>query len=60
MSDLRTLLNKICRSSSPQVTNAVFLAIPKPLGYGFSEYAIAGAYGTPIVCFTFIYDLSVG
>ncbi|KAI0040200.1 MFS general substrate transporter [Auriscalpium vulgare] len=31
------------------VTIAVFLGVPKPEGYGFSEYAIAGAYGTPIV-----------
>jgi len=30
-------------------TNAVFLAEPPPNGYGFTEYAIAGAYGTPIV-----------
>ncbi|PCH45123.1 MFS general substrate transporter [Wolfiporia cocos MD-104 SS10] len=30
-------------------TNAVFLAEAPPSGYGFSEYAIAGAYGTPIV-----------
>jgi hypothetical protein len=60
MSDLRTLLNKIRRSSSSQVTNAVFLAIPKPHGYGFSEYAIAGAYGTPIVFLPLVYDFSVG
>lgn len=33
-----------------QTTNAVFLAEPSPGGFGFSEYAIAGAYGTPIVC----------
>jgi len=31
------------------VTNAVFLGSPSPAGYGFSQYAIAGAYGTPIV-----------
>ncbi|KAF8260910.1 major facilitator superfamily domain-containing protein [Lactarius quietus] len=31
------------------VTNAVFLGSPPPLGYGFSPYAIAGAYGTPMV-----------
>ncbi|KAH9831123.1 MFS general substrate transporter [Rhodofomes roseus] len=30
-------------------TNAVILAEAPPKGYGFSEYAIAGAYGTPIV-----------
>lgn len=30
-------------------TNAVFLGLPQPLGYGMSEYAIAGMYGTPIV-----------
>lgn len=32
-----------------QVTNAVFLGEPPPLGFGFSQTAIAGAYGTPIV-----------
>ncbi|KIY62844.1 MFS general substrate transporter [Cylindrobasidium torrendii FP15055 ss-10] len=31
------------------VTNAVFLGEPEPLGFGWSPYAIAGAYGTPIV-----------
>ncbi|KAF9459117.1 MFS general substrate transporter [Collybia nuda] len=31
------------------VTNAVFLGTPPPVGYGFSQFAIAGAYGTPIV-----------
>ncbi|KAI0634985.1 MFS general substrate transporter [Trametes polyzona] len=30
-------------------TNAVFLGTPKPGGYGFSQFGIAGAYGTPIV-----------
>jgi hypothetical protein len=32
-----------------QVTNPVFLEVPKPEGYGFSQYAIAAAYATPIV-----------
>ena len=31
------------------VTNAVFLGSPPPVGYGFSQFGIAGAYGTPIV-----------
>ncbi|EJD08563.1 MFS general substrate transporter [Fomitiporia mediterranea MF3/22] len=31
------------------VTNVVFLGDPAPLGYGFSEDAISGSYGTPIV-----------
>ncbi|KAF4616352.1 hypothetical protein D9613_008611 [Agrocybe pediades] len=31
------------------VTNAVFLGSPPPFGYGFSPFAIAGGYGTPIV-----------
>jgi hypothetical protein len=31
------------------VTNAVFLGTPRPFGYGFSQFAIAGSYGTPIV-----------
>ncbi|KAI0646131.1 MFS general substrate transporter [Trametes meyenii] len=30
-------------------TNAVFLGTPPPVGYGFSQDAIAGAYGTSIV-----------
>ncbi|KAI0746560.1 MFS general substrate transporter [Daedaleopsis nitida] len=30
-------------------TNAVFLGTPQPEGYGFSQFGIAGAYGTPIV-----------
>ncbi|KAJ7168362.1 MFS general substrate transporter [Mycena crocata] len=31
------------------VTNAVFLGSPPPLGFLWSEFAIAGGYGTPIV-----------
>ncbi|KAK0192754.1 major facilitator superfamily domain-containing protein [Armillaria mellea] len=31
------------------VTNAVFLGSPAPIGFGWSQDAIAGAYGTPIV-----------
>jgi len=31
------------------VTNAVFLGSPRPFGFGFSQYAVAGAYATPIV-----------
>ncbi|KAH9477318.1 Efflux pump radE [Psilocybe cubensis] len=31
------------------VTNAVFLGSPPPFGYGFSEFAVAGGYATPIV-----------
>ncbi|KAJ8516092.1 hypothetical protein ONZ45_g6562 [Pleurotus djamor] len=31
------------------VTNAVFLGTPPPVGFGVSQFAIAGAYGTPIV-----------
>lgn len=31
------------------VTNAVFLGTPPPVGFGFSQFAVAGAYGTPIV-----------
>ncbi|KAI1794168.1 MFS general substrate transporter [Ganoderma leucocontextum] len=30
-------------------TNAVFLGSPPPLGYGFSQFGIAGGYATPIV-----------
>lgn len=33
----------------PQTTNAVFLGSPPPLGYGFSQFGIAGGYATPIV-----------
>ncbi|EPQ53482.1 MFS general substrate transporter [Gloeophyllum trabeum ATCC 11539] len=31
------------------VTNAVFLGTPPPVGYGFSQYGIAAGYATPIV-----------
>ncbi|KAJ7504857.1 MFS general substrate transporter [Mycena galericulata] len=31
------------------VTNAVFLGTPPPLGFGLSPFAIAGMYGTPVV-----------
>ncbi|ESK90816.1 mfs transporter [Moniliophthora roreri MCA 2997] len=31
------------------VTNAVFLGSPPPQGFGWSQFAIAGGYGTPIV-----------
>lgn len=30
-------------------TNAILLDLSRPQGFGFSEYAIAGAYATPIV-----------
>ncbi|KAH0581678.1 hypothetical protein H2248_011371 [Termitomyces sp. 'cryptogamus'] len=30
-------------------TNAVFLGSPRPVGFAFGQFAIAGAYGTPIV-----------
>ncbi|THH09577.1 hypothetical protein EW145_g1920 [Phellinidium pouzarii] len=30
-------------------TNAVFLGSPPPVGFGFSQFGIAGSYGTPIV-----------
>ncbi|KAG2355312.1 major facilitator superfamily domain-containing protein [Suillus spraguei] len=29
-------------------TNVVFMGSPPPVGFGFSQYAIAGAYATPI------------
>ncbi|KAK7451020.1 hypothetical protein VKT23_012696 [Stygiomarasmius scandens] len=31
------------------VTNAVFLGTPPPVGFGWSQFAVAGGYGTPIV-----------
>ncbi|KAJ7201676.1 MFS general substrate transporter [Mycena pura] len=31
------------------VTNAVFLGSPPPVGFSWSQFAIAGGYGTPIV-----------
>jgi len=31
------------------VTNVVFVSPTPPIGYGFSPFAIAGSYGTPIV-----------
>lgn len=40
---------RLCYLLYLQTTNAVILAEAPPKGYGFSEYAIAGAYGTPIV-----------
>jgi len=30
------------------VTNVVFLESPKPVGYGLSQFAVAGIYGTPL------------
>lgn len=34
-------------SSAPlQVTFAVFIGTPPPVGYGFGQFAIAGAYGS--------------
>lgn len=36
-------------SSFPQTTNAVFLGSPPPVGFGFSQFGIAGGYATPIV-----------
>ncbi|KIK36023.1 hypothetical protein CY34DRAFT_811668 [Suillus luteus UH-Slu-Lm8-n1] len=30
-------------------TNVVFMGSPPPVGFGFSQYAVAGAYATPIV-----------
>ena len=36
------------------VTNAVFLGEPAPLGFGFGEFGIAGMYGTPIVSLVLI------
>ncbi|KAI0345576.1 MFS general substrate transporter [Trametopsis cervina] len=30
-------------------TNNIFLQTPQPTGYGFSQFAIAGCYGTPVV-----------
>ncbi|KAF7351663.1 Efflux pump rdc3 [Mycena sanguinolenta] len=31
------------------VTNVVFLGTPPPFGFGFSQFGIAGFYGTPVV-----------
>ncbi|KAG6906434.1 hypothetical protein DXG01_013939 [Tephrocybe rancida] len=36
------------------VTNAVFLGSPRPVGYDFGPFAIAGGYGTPIASFEFV------
>ncbi|KAG1806262.1 MFS general substrate transporter [Suillus variegatus] len=30
-------------------TNVIFMKSPPPVGFGFSQYAVAGAYATPIV-----------
>ena len=37
----------------PQVTNSIFIATPAPLGFGFSQDAIAALYATPLVVFLF-------
>ena len=34
------------------MTNVIFMGSPPPVGFGFSEFAIAGAYATPIVSLT--------
>ncbi|KIJ63734.1 hypothetical protein HYDPIDRAFT_112674 [Hydnomerulius pinastri MD-312] len=31
------------------VTNVVFLGTPPPVGFGFNEYIVAGAYATPMI-----------
>ena len=31
------------------VTTAVFLGTPPPVGFGYSAFAVSGFYGTPIV-----------
>jgi len=31
------------------VTNVVFLGTPAPVGFGYNEYIVAGAYATPMV-----------
>jgi hypothetical protein len=32
------------------VTQAVFLGSPPPVGFGLTPFAVSGLYGTPIVC----------
>lgn len=32
------------------VTQAVFLGSPPPVGFGLTPFAVSGSYGTPIVC----------
>lgn len=39
------------------VTNAVFLGSPPPVGFGYSPYAVAGSYGTPIVSYSLPFHL---
>ena len=34
------------RADSIQVTNAVFLGTPQPVGYGYGQFGIAGVYGS--------------
>jgi hypothetical protein len=34
------------------VTQAVFLGSPPPVGFGLTPFAISGCYGTPIVCYS--------
>ncbi|KAG2034018.1 major facilitator superfamily domain-containing protein [Suillus americanus] len=40
-------------------TNVVFMGSPPPVGFGFSQYAVAGAYATPIASFFSIYKVAV-
>ncbi|KAG1744214.1 major facilitator superfamily domain-containing protein [Suillus lakei] len=39
-------------------TNVVFMGSPPPVGFGFSQYAVAGAYATPIASFS-LYEVAV-
>jgi hypothetical protein len=42
------------------VTQAVFLGTPPPVGFGLTPFAISGSYGTPIVCYSPISCLLTG
>ncbi|KNZ71970.1 hypothetical protein J132_05246 [Termitomyces sp. J132] len=41
-------------------TNPVFLGSPRPVGYGFGPFAIAGGYGTPIASVAVIIGQFIG
>jgi hypothetical protein len=41
------------------VTQAVFLGSPPPVGFGLKPFAIAGSYGTPIVCHCLLSSLFI-
>ena len=50
---IATFYSELFFSLFPQVTNSVLIAIPSPMGFGFSQDGIAALYATPLVVFSF-------